>query len=59
MLFPWLSPPRLSVRWSKGETKCGDDVEVELGWGDETALVFTGRVAAIEPRFGFALDRLG
>ena len=30
ILFPWLNPPNLSIKWSKTELKCGDDVEIEV-----------------------------
>lgn len=30
VLFPWLVPPTLSVRWGKGEVRCGDEVDVEV-----------------------------
>lgn len=50
---------RITLGGSHGvQVALGDDVEVELGWADETELVFTGRVAAIEPRFGFGAPRL-
>jgi phage protein D len=35
-----------------------DLVEIDLGWGGERERVFTGRIGAIEPQFGFGMPRL-
>jgi len=40
------------------EVALEDPVQLELGWGQNTEPVFTGRVAAIEPAYGFGAPRL-
>ena len=30
VMIPWLIPPNWTVKWSKTELKCGDDVNIEL-----------------------------